>query len=177
MDSIIYVSPDNKFKVIDLNKEYNGNNKETPYAIVTDLLEVCLHRAYGSVVKQYSPFVLLTDEMFEAMHDSYKNDHREHMRESLFHDTLSLDAAVFLVDEYSNPVRISESLYTMDCLFKRMSKLANGAGPRIYKKYVIGFTSREIATQEGTTFDEVRKCIYRALPELHKIFVDLGVAA
>ena len=40
MDSIIYVSPDNKFKVIDLNKEYNGNNKETPYAIVTDLLEV-----------------------------------------------------------------------------------------------------------------------------------------
>jgi len=177
MDSIIYVSPDNKFKVIDLNKEYNGNNKETPYAIVTDLLEVCLHRAYGSVVKQYSPFVLLTDEMFEAMYDSYKNDHREHYREGNLHDSLSLEAAMCMIDEFSDPVRICESLYTMDCIFKKLRTLPNGAGANIYKKYIIGYSISEIAAMKGVDYQEVQKSIYRALTELREIFVELGVAA
>lgn len=175
MNSLIYASEYNKVRVIDLNKEYDCSNLEIPYAIVTDLLEVCLKRAYPNVIKKYRPYVLLTVEMYEAMYDSQKNDHREHFREGNLHDSLSLEAAMSLVDEFSSPVRICESLYTLDCIFKKMRELPHKIGPRVYKRYVIGFTVREIAEQENSNIWVVLKCLERALPDIHDIFVEEGV--
>ena len=177
MTSLIYVSENNKVRVIDLNQEYNGYYNETLYVIVTDLLEVCLRRAYPHVVKQYCPFVILTEEMYEAMNDSHMNDHRERMRDLYLHDEYSLDAAICMVDEFSNPVRICESLYTMDCIFRKLRTLPNGAGANIYMKFVIGYSIAEIAEMKGVKYQEVQKSIYRALSKLHDIFVEMGVVA
>ena len=177
MRSIIYESVNNDFQIIDLKKEYKGYKEDIRYAIVTDLPEDKLHKAYEEVINGYCPFVIITFEMCAAMEESFHNDERERWRDRFLHDDLSLEAAMFLVDEMANPVRISESLFTMECIFSRMRELPYKAGPRVYKKYVIGFTNREIAKQEGITFEEVRKSIYRAKPELRRIFVELGVVA
>ena len=177
MNSLIYTSEYNKVRVIDLNKEYDCNNLEIPYAIVTDLLPVCLKKAYSNVLDKYCPHVILTLEMFEAMYGSHKNDHREHFREGNLHDSLSLEAAMSLVDEFSNPVRICESMYTLDCIFKKMRELPHKVGPRVYKRYVIGFTVQEIAEQENSNIWVVLKCLERALPDIRDIFVEMGVVA
>lgn len=115
--------------------------------------------------------------MYRAMEESFRNDERERWRDRYLHDDLSLEAAMFLVDELSNPVRICESLLTIECIFQKMRDLPDNAGPRIYKKYVVGFTTREIAMQEGVKYETARKSISRAKHELHEIFVELGVVA
>jgi hypothetical protein len=177
MRSIIYESDNNDFQIIDLKKEYRGYREDIRYAIVTDLSEAELHKIYEDVIGEYSPFIIITVEMLCAMEESFANDERERWRDRYLHDVLSVEAAMFLVDELSNPVRISESVFNMEIIIARMKELPNNAGKRMYKKYIIGFTAREIAKQEGISFEEVRKSIYRAKPELHKVFVELGVVA
>ncbi len=177
MQSIIFETEDKVIRVIDLNKEYNGNNEEIPFAIVTDLSEAALKSEHHDVIEQFCPYVIITSKMYEAMRESFLNDHRERMRDTYLHDAYSLEAAICMIDEFSNPVRICESLYTMDCLFERMRTLPNGAGSNIYKKYVIGYSIAEIAKMKGVEYQEVQKSIYRSLSELHDIFAELGVAA
>ena len=177
MKSLIYVSDNNDIKIIDLRKEYSGYNEDIPYAIVTNLSENELAEKLGDDIEQYSPYIILTRAMYKAMRNSFLNDERERLRNIKYHDAFALDAAMCLVDEFANPVFICESLYTLDCIYKRMRELPGDIGPRVFKKYVFGFTAREIAVQEGTSYAEVRKCIFRAKPDIHDIFVEMGVVA
>lgn len=177
MRSIIYETEDRTIKVIDLSKEYPEYKDGIPYAIVTNLSEDELVEKFGDEIEQYSPYVILTRAMYKAMRNSFLNDERERLRNIKYHDAFALDAALCLVNEFADPALICESLYTMDCIFKRIKELPRDTGPRVYKKYVIGFTTREIAAQEGTTFEEVRKCIFRAKPALRNIFVEMEVVA
>lgn len=167
-----------EYTIIDLAAEYPGYRDDIPYAIVTELSEDEFEAAFGKEIEMYRPFVILTKDMYKAIVMSGLNNERERWRDIMLHDPFALESsALLLVDEMSSPARICESIFTMECIFAKMRKLPNSAGIRIYKRYVIGYSSREIAEQEGTTFDEVRKCIYRAKPEVHDIFVELGVVA
>ena len=177
MNSIIYESENKDFQIIDLKKEYTDYKEDIRFAIVTDLSEDKLHEDYEDVINDYCPFVIITFAMCEAMEDTFLNDDRERFRDRAHHDAFALEEAMFLIDELSNPVRISESRYNMSVIFARMSELPNNAGRRLYKNYVIGFSIREIAEQEKASYWEVVKCIYRAKPELRQVFVELGVVA
>ena len=95
----------------------------------------------------------------------------------MFHDSFAFDVDSFLIDELSNPVRICESLFTMNAIFAEMEKLPERAGFFIYQKYIVGYSSREIAEQEGITKWAVWKSILRAKPAVLRIFVEQGVAA
>ena len=74
----------------------------------------------------------------------------------MFHDSFAFDVDSFLIDELSNPVRICESLFTMNAIFAEMEKLPERAGFFIYQKYIVGYSSKEIAEQEGVTKWAVR---------------------
>lgn len=177
MTSLIYESNNNDIKIIDLSKEYTDYKDDIPYAIVTNLSEDELVDKLGDKIEQYSPYIILTHAMYKAMRKSFLNDERERLRDIKYHDACSLDSALFLVDEMANPVRVCESIYTMDCILKRMRELPHKIGPRVYKRYVIGFTVKEIAEQENSNIWVILKCLERALPDIHDIFVEMGVAA
>lgn len=177
MNSIIYFSENNKIKVIDLRKEYNGYKDNIPFAIVTDLSEDELISQLGNAIEQFSPYVILTNAMYTAMRNSFLNDERERLRNIKYHNACTFDEALCLIDEYADPAVFCESVYTMNCILERIKELPGDIGLRVFKRYIIGFSAREIATQEGTSFDEVRKSIYRAKPDIHNIFVDLEVVA
>lgn len=177
MHSKIYVSENNEFKVLDLRKEYKNYTEDIPFAIVTDMDEEDLIDEYGDVIDTFYPYVLLTNEMYQAMRESFINDDRERKRDLLFHDAFAIDVDSFLIDELSNPVRICESIFTMNAILKEMKKLPENAGFYIYQKYIVGYSSREIAEQEGITKWAVWKSIMRAKPAVLRIFVEQGVAA
>jgi hypothetical protein len=63
MQSIIYISNNDDFLVIDLAKEYSNYKDSIPYAIVTDLSEEYLNTTYGDEIKEFTPFIILTHEM------------------------------------------------------------------------------------------------------------------
>ena len=62
-------------------------------------------------------------------------------------------------------------------VFAEMEKLPERAGLFIYQKYIVGYSSKEIAEQEGVTKWAVWKSILRAKPAVLRIFVEQGVAA
>lgn len=177
MQSKIYVSDNNDFKVLDLRKEYKNYSDDIPFAIVTDMDEENLIDEYGDVLDTFYPYVILSTKMYQAMRESFLNDDRERKRDILFHDAFAIDVDSFLIDELSNPVRICESLFTMNAIFAEMEKLPERAGFFIYQKYIVGYSSREIAEQEGITKWAVWKSILRAKPAVLRIFVEQGVAA
>lgn len=177
MRSKIYESINSDFKVLDLRKEYKGYNEEIPYAIVTDLSEKELIANCGDEIKDFQPYVILTRKMYKAMRISFLNDERERLRDLLYHDAFAMESATALIDELSNPVRICESLYTMDEIFKRLNSLPDHEGSRVYRHYVVGFTIREIAEQDGVNKSAIYQSIYVAMPKVHDIFVELGVVA
>lgn len=177
MHSKIYVSADNVFKVLDLRKEYKDYSEDIPYAIVTDLDEEDLIDEYGDVIDGFYPYVLLTNDMYQAMRESFLNDDRERKRDYLFHDAFAMEVGSYLIDEMVNPVRICESLFNMDELFRRMRELPDHQGSRVYRHYVVGFSIREIAEQDDVYWTAIYQSIHVAKPKIHDIFVELGVAA
>ena len=166
-----------EYTIIDLASEYPGYRDDIPYAIVTELSEEEFEANFGKEINEYRPYMILTVEMFDVMVRSGLNDERERLRDILFNEYIGFETAILLIDELSNPARICESLFTMECIFKRMNKLPGNVGPRVYKKYVIGYSAKEIGEQEGITKRAVWKSIERALPDIHDIFVELGVVA
>ena len=177
MNSIIYETEDRTIKVIDLRKEYTDYKEDIPYAIVTNLSEEKLKEVLGNELKQYSPYVILSRAMYKAMRNSFLNDERERLRNIKYHDAFALDAAMCLVNELADPALICESLYTMDCILNKIRELPKKVGPRVYKRYVVGFTIKEIAEQESTNIWVILKSIERAMPDIHDIFVEMEVVA
>ena len=166
-----------EYTVIDLASEYPGYKDDIPYAIVTELSEAEFEAAFGKEIDVYRPYLILTKEMYKEFVTSGLNNERERLRDLLFNESISFESAIMLIDELSNPVRICESRYTLKCFFEMLNALPDNEGSRIYKRYVIGFTAREIAKQEGVSHWSVRASIVRAKPKVHDIFVELGVVA
>ena len=167
-----------EYVIINLETEYHGYTGDIPYAIVTDLSEKEFLANFGEETKSFRPCIFLTGKMYSAFLDYDKNEHREHTREGDYHDAFAFESsALLLVDEMANPARICESKFTLACIFKKLRALPDNEGSRIYKRYVIGYTAREIAQQEGVSHWSVRASIVRAKPKVHDIFVELGVAA
>ena len=175
MTSIIYKSVNNDFQVIDLNKEYDGYTGSYPFAIATELSEEELNSRYANEISAYRPFIIINNEMLEAMKDSDKNDDREHKREALFHDSFTFDYGNEPLDEASDVVCISDSQYNMQYIIDKMLALPDNIGLRLYKKVILHMSVKEIAKEEGTTKRAVFYSIRRAKEAMRDVFAECGV--
>jgi len=177
MHSII--SNNSNYKVIDLTKEYNGALPYTDnikYAILADGKSQEDLEAIEEL-KAYSPFVVITSEMYEVMRDSNNNNAREHMRESLHHDVYAIEEERLPIDPLSDPAAISESNDTYKHIIEEMLKLPGRQGRRMYQHYVLGLTVEEIANAEGVAAISVYQSIQRAKKAIQKVFAESGVSA
>ena len=166
-------------EVIDLKKEYTGALPYTDnikYAIVSDdKSEEDL--AAIEELKTYSPFVVITSEMYEVIRDGKNNDAREHMREFLYHDVYAIEDERVPLAPLSDPAAISESNDTYKHIIDEMMKLPGHQGRRMYQHYVLGFSLEEIAKKEGVSAVAVFYSIERAKKAMHKVFAESGVTA
>ena len=128
-------------------------------------------------LKAYSPFVVITSEMYEVMRDSNNNNAREHMRESLHHDVYAIEEDRVPIDPLSDPAAISESNDTYKHIINEMLKLPGLQGRRMYQHFVLGFSVEEIANAEGVAAVSVYQSIQRAKKAMHKVFAESGVTA
>ena len=128
-------------------------------------------------LKAYSPFVVITSEMYEVMRDSNNNNAREHMRGSLHHDVYAIEEDRVPIDPLSDPAAISESNDTYKHIINEMLKLPGLQGRRMYQHFVLGFSVEEIANAEGVAAVSVYQSIQRAKKAMHKVFAESGVTA
>ncbi len=174
MTSIIHTT--NNLIVIDLVKEYGGRASFTGQEHFAVVADTELTAEELKAVEPYKPYVIITTAMFKAFTDNYSNDDRERKRDALYHEADNVETdLLFLVDEYSDPVRICESVETLSSLMDKMLSLPDNQGTRMYKRYVLGFTSREISQQEHVTMDTIQKCLFEARKSFKVAFRELGV--
>ena len=172
----VVISENLTIEVIDLTNEYNGALPYTGdirFAIVSDYKSE-EELAAIEELKPYSPFVVITSEMFEVIKDSRNNDSREHMREYL-HDVYAIEDERVPVDSLSDPAAIVESDDTYKHIIDEMMNLPGRQGQRMYQHYVLGLSVEEIAMTEGITAIAVYRSIQRAKKAMHKVFVESGV--
>lgn len=166
-------------EVIDLTKEYAGALPYTDnikYAIVSD--NICEEElASIKELKAYSPFVVITSEMFEVIKESKKNDSREHKRDQLYHDIYAIEDERVPVDPLSDPATIAEADDTYKHIIDAMMKLPGRQGERLYKNSVLGLSVEAIALAEGVTTASVYESLRRAKAAIRKVFVESGVIA
>ncbi len=175
----VVINENLSIKVIDLTKEYTGALPYTDnikYAIVSDDKN---EEELASIeeLKEFSPFVVITSEMYEVIKDSKNNDAREHMREFLYHDVYAIDDDRVPLASLSDPAAISESNDTYKHIIEEMLKLPGLQGRRMYQHYVLGLSVEEIADAEGVTAIAVYRSIKRAKKAMHKVFAESGVTA
>ena len=169
---------DTECKVIDLVKEYGGESSytgEEKFAIATNLPEKVLMKHFSTELEQYSPFVIITTEMYDAISECNANDNRERIRCIKFHEVMTQDLEASLIDEFSSPVRICESKYIYSLIRDRISELPELERSRL-NQFVRGYTAKEIAEREGSDIFTVWKCLQRARFAVHNLLVECGVA-
>ena len=74
MNTIVKISPNKEYMVIDLVKEYAGSTAfvgTEHYAIVTDLSEENLNSAFSQELKPYKPYVIISREMYRAIESTH----------------------------------------------------------------------------------------------------------
>lgn len=166
-------------EVIDLSKEYTGAlpySDNIKFAIVSDDKSV-EELSTIEELKAYSPFVVITSEMYEVIKDSKKNDAREQKRGSLYHDVYAIEDERVPAAPLSDPAIIAESDETYKHIINEMLKLPGLQGRRMYQHYVLGLSVEEIATAEGVAAISVYQSLQRAKKAMHKVFEESGVTA
>lgn len=170
MQSIIYISNNDDFLVIDLAKEYSNYKDSIPYAIVTDLSEEYLNTTYGDEIKKFTPFIILTHEMFEAMEDSFINDEKERIRGYFYHDPTPVEDIDIPADKMSDPAFELEANETAAFIINKMRSLPRTEGRRLYMKYVLGLETDEIAHLEKVCPEAIRNSLRRGLAHVYQLF-------
>ena len=82
-----------------------------------------------------------------------------------------------LINAMSDPISICESALNLEYISSRMLELPNHQGSRMYKKYVLGYTEKEIALYEGVSVQTVNNSLRIAKSKIHDVFVECGVVA
>lgn len=180
MNTIYNLFLDKEYKVIDLKKEYAGATgyvgKER-FAVVTEMTEEALLNKFGQKLNRFKPFVVISYEMYEAIVETKKNDKREQWRDCMLHDAFTTESLLILINAMSDPISICESVLNLEYISSRMLELPNHQGSRMYKKYVLGYTEKEIALYEGVSVQTVNNSLRIAKSKIHDVFVECGVVA
>lgn len=154
-------------KFINLSKEYPDYTGYEQWAIITDLTEQELESKFGELIKKLKPYVLLTVAQGEAIIKFHSNERKFKIRQSERGDAFSFDSG--LSENYHSEIvdqimDITEAIALKDAL-KRLDETQRR---RFIKKYLYGFSSRQIAKEEGVNYSSVDKSINAAKENLKK---------
>ena len=180
MKNIVKISPNKEFMVIDLVKEYAGATAfvgTEHFAVVTDLSEEDLTSAFSQELEPYKPYVIISREMYRAMQETHRNDSREHWRDKFCHDSFAIEMEKLPINWKADPALICESVQTVEYILSKMMELPDCQGLRLYDRYIVGFSNKEIARKDGVSKRAVRKMIKKAKREIHDVFVECEVVS
>ena len=165
-----------EFKVFNLAFEYDGYSGDEKFALATDLTEEELRSKYGDEIVAFEPFVSLTREMGLIMTEQHKNNQK-------FRKRASRGQEVF-VEDIDDEFYSSESAQAKnnieirdDLIIAAINKLSSKSRERIIKKFYLGKTAKEIASESGFDSSTVAKDIHKSLKTLEVLLKDMGVCA
>lgn len=161
--------------VVDLRKEYGPTYvRDCPYAIVSNHSKEDLIARFGKELELFNPFIVISPKVYEALKDSHKEEEKARVA-GIAHPSISIELAeAVLIDELESPPSICESEIALEIIIRDMMSLPNRQGSRMYKKYILGFSTKEIAGQEGLSMVSIRQSLRFARASMRETFAKLG---
>lgn len=159
-------------KLIDLKHEYTGFRESIRWAIATSLSESELRAKYGTIIKEYEPFLLLTEEHAKIMVQFHSNNRKHKKRNTEMGDAYGYEDELF---EKFHPELVENPFDDgpdMSWLYNGLDRLAASQRNRVKKHYFDGISIVEIAAEEGVSPQAVQQSIARSLATLKKILAD-----
>lgn len=176
MNNTIISALDEQFKndceVINLKYEYPGYTGTERWAIITDLSKRELNKRYAEQVVPYKPFIVLSAS-FGNVRDDYRRNEKKHEMRVLRHghafdfseeteEHHSEIATSNVEDEYLREETYAELRVAIMALEDTQKK-------RIIKYFFDGKTYKQIAEEEGVSFQAVAKSIDNAVKKLSNL--------
>jgi len=172
----------NECKVINLKYEYEGYIGEEQWAIISELTEKELFEKYPDIVKQYTPFVLLSVQQGKAVYKFRRNESKFYKRSKNNEDAFGYDdeligifhSEVIVPDfvEQQMTEEYEENRYQlkMKLLDKALTSLTEKQYKYLIARYVANKSTREIAKEEGVSHQAIEKHLNAAIKKVKKIF-------
>lgn len=169
-------------KVINLKYEYEGYIGKEQWAIVSELTENELFEKYPEIIKQYMPFVLLSNEQGQAIYEFRRNESKFYKRSKNNEDAFGYDdeligifhSEVIVPDfvEQQMTEEYEENRYQlkMKLLDKALTTLTKKQYKYLIARYVANKSTREIAKEEGVSHQAIEKHLNAAVKKVKKIF-------
>lgn len=158
-------------KVIDLKQEYTHYCEDVRWAIATDLSEIELRAKYGSLIKQYEPFMLLTKEHARIMVEFHSNERKHKKRSAELGDAFGYEDDLF---EKFHPELIEDPFaekFDPKTIYRALEHLGASQRDRVVKHYLDGISIADIAAAEGVSSQAVQQSIARSLKTLKKFLI------
>ena len=165
-------------KVIDLRTEYGFSFVgDTPIAIVSDLDAEQIRKAFPKEIEAYPSFTLLTPAVYEVFSNFYKEEERVRVQNSA-HPLIPIELAEsVLIDPLGNIPIICESSIALEHIIGEMLDLPDQQGPRMYKRFILGYSPDEIAAAESVSKSAVWHSLQQGKSAIREVFIELGVAS
>lgn len=172
----------NECKVINLKYEYEGYIGKESWAIISALTEKELFAKYPEIIKQYMPFVLLSNEQGQAIYEFRRNESKFYKRSKNNEDAFGYDdeligifhsevfAPSFVEQQLTEEYEENRYQLKMKLMDKALASLTEKQYKYLISRYVANKSAREIAEAEGVSHQAIEKHLNAAIKKVKKIF-------
>ena len=157
-------------KVINLQYEYPGYIGDIKWAIISELTEKEILEKYSPLVKENSPFIVLSLE-YGKERDTYRRNEKKHYMRAARGSCFSIDDDFEEHhSEYAAPDCEDEALFIEQkrLLWKAINSLNEKQRKRLISHFIDGKTYREIGELEGVDHKAIVHCVEVAIKNLKK---------
>jgi len=166
---------ESEYKAFNLKREYNGYTGEEKYAIATDLPEEELRRKYGTKLKKYEPFIVVTWAVGEVFTESASNETKDRIR-------VAQGALVYAseyIDEFGRDNTSIAACNLRDrneSILEALNGLKKVQRDRVIAKVVYGYSVKEIANMYGCSASAISQDINNGIRKLRTVLDELEVS-
>jgi RNA polymerase sigma factor (sigma-70 family) len=158
--------------IIDLVDEYQEENADIKWAIVTDLKESELQLLFGDEIQNYSPYLILSLEQGQAFFSFHKNNEKYKWRYRKKEICGLTDEVVSIYRKDNHDWnQMDDSLRRNihnEALYRALDTLTGKQRERIIHYYYDLMSEREIASYEGVDQKSVHESIVKGMEKLRK---------
>ncbi len=169
---IKFTKESKQITIIDLVEEYQDENAQFKWAVVTDLTETELQIMFKEEIKSYSPYLVLSLEQGKAIFDFHRNNEKFNWRYrhkeicGLTEEVMSILAEdVYSLDEVKSA---NSRVIHNEILLQALDSLTEKQKSRVIMHVIDELTEREIGDLEDTDHKSVHESIAAALGKLRK---------
>lgn len=154
-------------RLVNLKYEYPGLVGDIEWLIVSDYSEKELQNRYSEEIGMYSPYVVMSEQVYRPVIESKSNELKHARREKRHADLFGFvdgEMEKFHPETWVD----ARDPFMYESLYESINSLSTVQRSRVIDYFFRGFNMREIAERQGVSIQSVSQSIERSLKMLRE---------